>query len=242
MEDNLFDDTENEILHKKAIEENKRADGRTMDELRDLYAQAGGFSSILHGSGIFYRGGTHVLSVLTFGGPEDRNMVDGLQIKAEKRFMHHYNFPPYSAGEVGRAWIYQSPRSRSRSVGGKSTCDGVALVWRISLHDAYCFRINGFKWFHFSSFDLRFDSCSYGWRSADHSASCWYCNGISCMRSDDKYKILTDIQGPEDHHGDMDFKIAGTREGVTAIQLDVKVEGVPIKILGEAMRQAKNAR
>src|SRR5258708_5784761 len=103
LEDNLFDDTENEILHKKAIEENKRADGRKMDGLRDLFAQAGGLSSVLHGSGIFYRGGTHVLSVLTLGGPEDRNLVDGLQLKVEKRFMHHYNFPPYSAGEVGRA-------------------------------------------------------------------------------------------------------------------------------------------
>ena len=101
LEDDLFDDTENDILHQKAIEENKRADGRKMDELRDLYAQAGGISSVLHGSGIFYRGGTHVLSVLTLGGPEDRNLVDGLQLKTEKRFMHHYNFPPYSAGETG---------------------------------------------------------------------------------------------------------------------------------------------
>ena len=106
LEDNLFDDTENKILHKKAIKENKRADGRAMDELRDLYAQAGGLSSILHGSGIFYRGGTHVLSVLTLGGPEDRNLVDGMQLKVEKRFMHHYNFPPYSAGRSGQSGIY----------------------------------------------------------------------------------------------------------------------------------------
>ena len=102
-EDDLFDDTENDILHQKAIKENKRADGRAMDEFRDLYAQAGGMSSILHGSGIFYRGGTHVLSVLTLGGPEDRHIVDGMLTKSEKRFMHHYNFPPYSSGEVGRA-------------------------------------------------------------------------------------------------------------------------------------------
>src|SRR3989344_5118772 len=100
LEDHLFDETENKILHEKAINENKRADGRKMDELRDLYAQAGGVSSVLHGSGIFYRGGTHVLSVLTLGGPEDRHMIDGMQTKAEKRFMHHYNFPPYSSGET----------------------------------------------------------------------------------------------------------------------------------------------
>ena len=101
-EDNLFDDTENEMLHKKAIENDKRADGRKMDELRDLYTQAGGLSSILHGTGIFYRGGTHVLSVLTLGGPEEKLLVDGMEAKEEKRFMHHYNFPPYSSGEVGR--------------------------------------------------------------------------------------------------------------------------------------------
>ena len=103
LEDNLFDDTVNDILHQKAIEEGKRADGRKMDEVRDLFAQAGGVSKILHGSGIFYRGGTHILSVLTLGGPEDRHLIDGMRSKVEKRFMHHYNFPPYSSGETGRA-------------------------------------------------------------------------------------------------------------------------------------------
>ena len=103
LEDDLFDDTENDMLHEKAIKENKRADGRVMDGLRELYAQAGGISSILHGSGIFYRGGTHVFSALTLGGPEDRHLVDGMEGREEKRFMHHYNFPPYSAGEVGRS-------------------------------------------------------------------------------------------------------------------------------------------
>ncbi|MEK7113507.1 MAG: polyribonucleotide nucleotidyltransferase, partial [Patescibacteria group bacterium] len=101
-EDDLFDETENEILHKKAIEGDKRADGRKMDEVRDLYAQAGGISPVLHGSGVFYRGGTHVLSVLTLAGPEARLTVDDIQTKTEKRFMHHYNFPPYSSGETGR--------------------------------------------------------------------------------------------------------------------------------------------
>ena len=102
VEDNLFDKTENGILHEKAINDNQRADGRAMDELRSLDVQAGGISSILHGSGIFYRGGTHVLSVLTLSGPEDKLLIDSMQAKIEKRFMHHYNFPPYSNGEVGR--------------------------------------------------------------------------------------------------------------------------------------------
>ncbi|MFA5791995.1 MAG: polyribonucleotide nucleotidyltransferase [Candidatus Paceibacterota bacterium] len=240
-EDSLFDDTENEILHKSAIEENKRADGRAMDEVRDLYAQAGGLSSILHGSGIFYRGGTHVLSVLTLGGPEDRNLVDGLQLKVEKRFMHHYNFPPYSAGETGRAGF-----TNRREVGHGALAEkALAMVLPSVLEFPYTMRI-----------------VSESMASNGSTSQAAICASVLALmdggvpikapvagiamglmyESDSKYKILTDIQGPEDHHGDMDFKIAGTKDGVTAIQLDVKVEGVPIKILCEAMREAKKAR
>ena len=241
LEDDLFDDNENDVLHRKAIEENKRADGRAMDELRDLYAQAGGVSSILHGSGIFYRGGTHVLSVLTLGGPEDRNLVDGLQLKVEKRFMHHYNFPPYSAGEVGRSGF-----TNRREVGHGALAEKALSMVLPSVADF--------------PYTMRIVSESMASNGSTSQAS--ICASILALmdggvpikapvagiamglmyESDDKYKILTDIQGPEDHYGDMDFKIAGTREGVTAIQLDVKVEGVPIKILGEAMRQSKSAR
>jgi polyribonucleotide nucleotidyltransferase len=241
LEDNLFDDTENDILHKKAIEENTRPDGRAMDEVRDLYAQAGGVSSMLHGSGIFYRGGTHVLSVLTLGGPEDRNLVDGMQLREEKRFMHHYNFPPYSAGEVGRAGF-----TNRREVGHGALAEkALAMVLPTAIEFPYTIRL-----------------VSESMASNGSTSQASICASILALmdggvpikapvagiamglmhESDSKYKILTDIQGPEDHHGDMDFKIAGTRAGVTAIQLDVKVEGVPIKILGEAMRQSKSAR
>ena len=241
LEDNLFDDTENEILHKKAIEENKRADGRAMDELRDLYAQAGGISSQLHGSGIFYRGGTHVLSVLTLGGPEDRNLVDGLQLKVEKRFMHHYNFPPYSSGEVGRTGF-----TNRREIGHGALAEkALAMVLPPVSEFPYTMRLVS---------ESMASNGSTSQASICASVLALMDGGVPILApvagiamglmydSDSKYKILTDIQGPEDHYGDMDFKIAGTREGVTAIQLDVKVEGVPIKILGEAMRQSKNAR
>ncbi len=240
-EDNLFDDTENDILHEKAVKENKRADGRAMDELRDLFAQAGGLSSRLHGSGIFYRGGTHVLSVLTLGGPEDRNLVDGLQMKEEQRFMHHYNFPPYSAGEVGRSGF-----TNRREVGHGALAEkALAMVLPPISEFPYTMRI-----------------VSESMASNGSTSQASICAGTLALmdggvpilapvagiamglmyESDDAYKVLTDIQGPEDHHGDMDFKIAGTRNGVTAIQLDVKVDGVSIKILGEAMRQSKKAR
>lgn len=241
VEDNLFDDTENEILHKKAINENKRADGRAMDELRDLYAQAGGLSSQLHGSGIFYRGGTHVLSVLTLGGPEERNLVDGLQLKIEKRFMHHYNFPPYSGGEVGRAGF-----TNRREIGHGALAEkALAMVLPSKTEFPYTMRIVS---------ESMASNGSTSQASICASSLALMDGGVPIKapvagiamglmhETDEKYKILTDIQGPEDHHGDMDFKVAGTREGVTAIQLDVKVEGVPIKILGEAMRQSKVAR
>jgi polyribonucleotide nucleotidyltransferase len=240
-EDDIFDDTENEILHKKAVEDNKRADGRAMDQVRELYAQAGGLSSKLHGSGIFYRGGTHVLSVLTLGGPDARNTVDGLQLNEEKRFMHHYNFPPYSAGEVGRSGF-----TNRREVGHGALAEkALAMVLPSAEKFPYTIRVVSESMASNGS-TSQASICAMTLALMDGGVPIKApVAGIAMglmYENDSKYKILTDIQGPEDHHGDMDFKIAGTREGVTAIQLDVKVEGVPIKILGEAMVQAKAAR
>ena len=262
LEDNLFDDTENKILHEKAIKEDKRPDGRKMDELRVLYAQAGGISSVLHGSGIFYRGGTHVLSVLTLGGPEDRHMVDGMQAKAEKRFMHHYNFPPYSSGETGRAGF-----TNRREVGHGALAEkALAMVLPSAMDFPYTIRVVSESMASNGSTSqasicastlalmdggvpikapvagiamglMLSEAKPRGIEGSENSLPFAKAQGQNL-----EYKILTDIQGPEDHHGDMDFKVAGTRTGVTAIQLDVKVEGVPIKILGEAMTQAKTAR
>ena len=102
LAEQYFDDEVNELLHKKAINENKRPDGRGFDDVRPLFAQAGGISPVLHGAGVFYRGGTHVLSVLTLGGPQEAQLVEGMEVQEKKRYMHHYNFPPYSSGETGR--------------------------------------------------------------------------------------------------------------------------------------------
>ena len=241
MEDHLFDDTENAILHKEAIEGTRRADGRKMDEVRELYAQAGGLSTVLHGSGIFYRGGTHVLSILTLGGPEDKHMVDGMRDKSEKRFMHHYNFPPYSGGETGRAGF-----TNRREVGHGALAEkALAMVLPPATEFPYTIRVVS---------ESMASNGSTSQASICASTLALMDGGVPIVApvagvamglmygDDNNYKILTDIQGPEDHHGDMDFKVAGTREGVTAIQLDVKMEGVPIKILGEAMKQAKDAR
>ena len=241
LEDELFDGTENDMLHEKAIKEDKRADGRKMDELRKIEAQAGGLSTVLHGSGIFYRGGTHVLSVLTLGGPEDKLLVDGIQLKVEKRFMHHYNFPPFSAGEAGRFG-----NTNRREIGHGALAEkAIAMVLPSAMDFPYTIRIVS---------ESMASNGSTSQASICGSTLALMDGGVPIKapvagiamglmhKSDSEYKILTDIQGPEDHHGDMDFKVAGTRDGVTAIQLDVKVEGVPVKILGEAMRQSKKAR
>ena len=243
-EDDLFDETENKIIHEKAMSEDKRADGRKMDELRKLYAQAGGFSSVLHGSGIFYRGGTHVFSALTLAGPEERLLVDGMETKEEKRFMHHYNFPPYSSGETGRMG-----GTGRREIGHGALAEKALAMVLPSLEEfPYTIRIVS---------ESLASNGSTSQASICASTLALMDGGVPIKApvagiamglmmeegvKNPKYKILTDIQGPEDHHGDMDFKIAGTRNGVTAIQLDVKVEGVPVKILGEAMRQSQKAR
>ena len=263
-EDDYFDEYVNSLLHKKAIEEDKRADGRKMDELRNIYAKAGGFSSIIHGSGIFYRGATHVLSTLTLGSPEDAFFSDGIQTKEKKRFMHHYNFPPFSVGETGRInmvgrreighgalaekalmavlpskeefpytiRIVSEAFASNGSTSMASTCGGC-----IALMDAGVpikAPVAGI------AMELMIDQQPTTDNRQPNTN-----NQISDTKYqilDTKYKILTDIQGPEDHYGDMDFKVAGTRNGVTAIQLDVKIDGIPIKILAEAMEQARNAR
>ena len=220
------------MLHEKAIKENKRADGRAMDEVRELYAQAGGLSKILHGLGIFYRGGTHVLSVLTLGGPDDKQEVNGMDLQASRRFMHHYNFPPYSAGETGRAGF-----TNRREIGHGALAEkAVAMVLPSKEDFPYTIRI------------VSESMASNGSTSQASICASTLANPVAGIamglmyENDNAYKVLTDIQGPEDHHGDMDFKVAGTREGITAIQLDVKVDGVSIKILSEAMAQSKKAR
>lgn len=98
----LLDKRLDDLVHEEALTNDARVDGRKLDEIRPLYAQAGGISSVLHGSGIFYRGGTHVFSALTLGGPEDSLYIDGMETQTKKRYMHHYNFPPFSTGETGR--------------------------------------------------------------------------------------------------------------------------------------------
>lgn len=232
-----------ELLHEKALKEGKRADGRAFDQVRGLFAKAGGFSDMLHGTGIFYRGETHVLSVLTLGGPDDATEIEGMEIRGTKRFTHHYYFPPYSAGETGRVG------GINRREMGHGFLAEKALIPVIpnKMDFPYTIRVVS---------ESMASNGSTSQASICGSSLALMDGGVPIKRpvagiamgllqdSADpmKYKILTDIQGPEDHYGDMDFKVAGTREGVTAIQLDIKVAGVPVQALKEAMVQAKAAR
>ena len=237
----FFEDRVDEEIHRGAVEDNKRADNRRFDEVRPLFAKAGGVSTMLHGSGIFYRGGTHVFTALTLGGPGDSQIIDSIEeLDAKKRFMHHYNFPPYSSGETGRMGGVNRRATGHGALAEKALAavipDAVAFPYTIRLVSE-CFASNG--------------STSMG--SACASTLALMDGGVpikapvagiamGVMSHDGKHKVMTDIQGPEDEFGGMDFKVAGTRAGVTAIQLDIKFDGIPLAVLVEALAGAKKAR
>jgi polyribonucleotide nucleotidyltransferase len=239
--DELFEERVNELLHKEAIDNEKRADGRSMDQVRPLFAQAGGISPILHGSGIFYRGGTHILSALTLGGPQDAQTIDGLKENQQKRFIHHYNFPPFSTGETGRTG------GTNRRMIGHGALAEKALFPIIPNKESFPYTIRIVSEALSSNGSTSMGSvCGSSLALMDAGVPiknpvAGIASGLM-MQSEKKYKILTDIQGPEDHHGDMDLKVAGTKNGITAMQMDVKITGIPLFILKEALEKAKMAR
>ncbi len=241
LAEQYFDDQVNDLLHRKAINENKRPDGRGFDDVRPLFAQAGEVSPVLHGTGIFYRGGTHVLSVLTLGGPQDSQIVEGMEVQEKKRYMHHYNFPPFSSGETGRMG------GMNRRAIGHGALAEKALVPVLPAKEVFPYTIRIVSESMASNGSTSMASvCGSTLALMDAGVPitepvAGIASGLM-MESASKYKVLTDIQGPEDHHGDMDFKVAGTRNGVTAIQMDVKVGGIPLPILKEAFDKAKAAR
>ncbi len=241
LAETYFDDMVNDLIHKKAIDEGKRPDNRDFDTVRPLFAQAGGITEVLHGAGIFYRGGTHVLSVLTLGGPQDSQLVEGMEVKMKKRFMHHYNFPPFSAGETGRMG------GLNRRMIGHGALAEKALMPVLPEKEVFPYTIRIVSESMASNGSTSMASvCGSTLALMDAGVPitepvAGIASGLM-MESPTRYKVLTDIQGPEDHHGDMDFKVAGTKNGVTAIQMDVKVGGIPLDILKEALAKAKLAR
>ena len=240
--EHLFEERVDTMIHEQVLKNNRRADGRGIDELRPLFAQAGGISPILHGSGIFFRGGTHILSVLTLGGPKDAQVIEGMEDKQNaKRFMHHYNFPPFSTGETGRMG------GTNRRMIGHGALAEKALLPMIPKTEDFPYTIRLVS-------EALSSNGSTSMGSVCGSTIALMDGGVPIKRpvagiasglmmdKEGNYKVLTDIQGPEDHYGDMDFKVAGTTNGITAIQMDVKVSGIPIPALTVAFEKAKTAR
>ena len=237
----IFNDQLNQVLHKNILEKELRPDGRKLNEIRPLEMKIDIFDR-LHGSAIFMRGLTHALSVVTLGAPSDALLVQGMEITGEKRFMHHYNFPGYSSGEV-------SPlRGPGRREIGHGALAERALVSVIPRVDDFPYTIRVVS-------EILSSNGSTSMASVCASSLALMASGVPVSRHvagiamgliiDEKtnnYKILTDIQGPEDHFGDMDFKVAGTELGITALQMDMKVEGVLPNVLSEALDKAKEAR
>lgn len=241
--DSHYEHAVDEYVHDLAIKEGKRVDGRAFDEIRSLYGQAGGLSPVVHGSGLFYRGETHVLAVLTLGGPGDSQLIDTIEYQeAKKSFMLHYNFPPFSVGETGRVG------GLNRRMTGHGALAEKALRAVQPSKEAFPYTVRIVSECLASNGSTSMGTvCAGTLALMDAGVPITRpVAGIAMgMMSDAKagvFKVLTDIQGPEDHHGDMDFKVAGTSEGVTAVQMDVKVEGVPVSVLVEAFAQAKKAR
>lgn len=232
-------DIEYKIFRNIVVAEKTRADGRTMTEIRPISTDID-LLPRTHGSALFTRGQTQSLSTVTLGALGEHQILDGLGIEDEKRFMLHYNFPAFSVGETGR---YGSPGRREI---GHGALGERALLQVIPSEEEFPYTIRVVSEILESN------------GSSSQASICAGCMALMAagvpikapvagiamglITNNDDYTILTDIQGMEDHLGDMDFKVAGTRNGITALQMDIKISGISKKILKEALAQAKEAR
>lgn len=235
----VLEEIEYEIFRQIVVNEHTRADGRAMDEIRPLSTDI----DILprtHGSALFTRGQTQSLSTVTLGALGEHQILDGLSLEAEKRFMLHYNFPQFSVGETGR---YGAPGRREI---GHGALGERALAQVIPSEEEFPYTIRVVSEILESN------------GSSSQASICAGCMALMAagvpikapvagiamglITNGDDYTILTDIQGMEDHLGDMDFKVAGTKDGICALQMDIKIKGITKQILKEALQQAKKAR
>lgn len=235
----VLEEIEYEIFRKIVVQEKTRADGREMTEIRPLSTEID-LLPRTHGSAMFTRGQTQSLSVVTLGALGEHQILDGLSIEDEKRFMLHYNFPQFSVGETGR---YGSPGRREI---GHGALGERALAQVIPTEEEFPYTIRVVSEILESN------------GSSSQASICAGCMALMAagvpikapvagiamglITDGDDYTILTDIQGMEDHLGDMDFKVAGTRNGICALQMDIKIKGITKEILKKALSQAKQAR
>ncbi|KKQ23433.1 MAG: Polyribonucleotide nucleotidyltransferase [Candidatus Wolfebacteria bacterium GW2011_GWC1_37_10] len=236
----IWEEEIDKLVHKNILESGKRPDGRQLDQVRELYAEAG-ILKRLHGSALFFRGNTQALAVTTLAAPGAEQLVETMEVSGKRRFMLHYNFPPYSVGETGRMG------GVGRREVGHGNLAEKAVKSLIPSTDEFPYTIRVVSEILSSNGSSSMASvCAASMSLMDAGVPIKKpAAGIAMglMSSEDgRYKILTDIQGPEDHYGDMDCKVAGTADGITAMQMDVKIEGITPKILEEVLEQSKKAR
>ena len=234
-----FRSLQKEVTRRRIVNEGVRIDGRGPADIRALSAEVGVVPTA-HGTGLFQRGETQVLSVTTLGMPRMEQMLDTITLDEKKRYMHHYNFPPFSTGETGRVG---SPKRRE--IGHGALAERALLPVVPNAHEwPYTLRVVS---------DVLASNGSTSMASVCGSTLSLMDAGVpikapvagiamGLVYAEGKYTTLTDILGAEDAFGDMDFKVAGTAEFVTALQLDTKIEGIPADVLAQALLQAKDAR
>jgi polyribonucleotide nucleotidyltransferase len=224
---------------KLILDQGQRADGRSTDEIRPIWTLIGTLPRA-HGSGIFTRGETQVLSIATLGTPREVQRLDTLRPEESKRYIHHYNFPPFSTGET---WPMRGPKRREIGHGALAE---TALRSVIPSEEEFPYTLRVVSECLSSNGSTSMASvCGSTLALMDAGVPISSPVGgiaMGLISEGDRYAILSDIQGLEDHLGDMDFKVTGTREGITALQMDIKIKGLSYDILTEALSQARAGR
>lgn len=237
--DQILDDSLNQVFKAGILEKDIRPDGRALDQIRELSSEIDILPRV-HSSALFNRGATQTLSVLTLGSPGEAQIIDEMKDEIKKRFMHHYNFPPFSVGEVGQL------RGPGRREIGHGALAEKALEGVLPAIEDFPYTIRIVT-------EVLGSNGSSSMASVCSSTLALLAAGVPILapvagiamgivEENGKYKILTDIQGLEDHFGEMDFKVAGTRQGVNAIQMDIKGQGMSLEIFSDALERAKKAR
>ena len=234
-----YDQVMKNVVRERIVNDGVRPDGRDYESMRPLAAEVGLVPRV-HGSGMFMRGETQVLTIATLGTPRDSQFLDGLSPEDDKRYMHHYNFPPYSTGET-----YPMRGPRRREIGHGALAEK-ALLSMMPGEEVFPYVLRVVSEVMSSNGSTSMASvCGSTLALLDAGVPIKNPVGgiaMGLIKEGDKVAVLTDIQGMEDHLGDMDFKVAGTVEGITALQMDIKIAGVTRDIMRQALAQARDAR
>jgi polyribonucleotide nucleotidyltransferase len=234
-----FEETVKRVVRSRILDQHKRPDGRNLTEIRPIWCEVG-VSPRAHGSGLFTRGETQVITLATLGTPKEAQEIDSLSPTDSKRYIHHYNFPPYCTGEV------KMLRGQSRREIGHGALAERALLPVIPAEADFPYTLRLVS-------EVLASNGSSSMASVCASSLALMDTGVpikapvagvamGLIKEGDKFVVLTDIQGAEDHLGDMDFKVAGTTKGITALQMDIKIKGITAEIMRQALQQANVAR